>query len=147
MKKISFIFAAGLLAACNVVNIKPHSLDKSQLIYADRGGYSMKFAVKQELEDRGYKITVGKNKGVGSNEDSSWSNDDPLGAKYVIKVQEKIPDFSPLVCLFGGFYWWHFNVSIADQKTGEELLAWTGRGCQGNAIRRLRRLMDKLEQK
>ena len=146
MKKILLCATSCLLAACNAVNIKQHSLDKTQVFYADRGGYSMKFAVKKELEKRGYKIIVGKAIGSASNEDDfSFENSNTMGAKYVIKVQERKPSFSPLFCMFNGWYWWNFNVSIADQNTGEELLAWTGKGCQNPAIRRLRRLVNELE--
>jgi hypothetical protein len=145
MKKIA-ILSAVLLSACNSINIKPHTLDKSQLVYADRGGYSMKFAVKKELEDRGYKIIVGKAKNtIASDDFANIVAADTMNAKYIVKVSEKDPSFSPVVCLLGGFYWWRFNVSISDQKTGEELLAWTGRGCANGALRRLRRLMSELE--
>jgi hypothetical protein len=152
MKKI-WIFAAIFLSACNVVNIKPNSMDKNQLVYADRGGYTMRFSVKQELEERGYKITVGKEK---SSRDIATSDGDdlelttsvvPSGARYIIRVKEKDPTFSPVWCLFNGFWWWRFNVSIADQKTGEELLAWAGKGCVNSSLRRLNRLMSELEKK
>jgi hypothetical protein len=145
MKKYIALFAV-LLSACNAVNIKPRSLDKNQILYADRGGYSMKFAVKKELEDRGYKIKVGKYKGGLETEEFDLDISNlPKDARYVVSVKEKTPSFSPVICLFGGFNWWRFTVSIADQKTGEELLAWTGMGCANGALRRLNRLMDKLE--
>jgi hypothetical protein len=122
-------------------------LDKTQLFYADRGGYSMKIAVKKELEERGYKITVGKRAtSIQGEDDLSFENSDTMNAKYIIKVQEAKPSFSPIICVFNGFYWWNFNVSIADQKTGQELLAWAGKGCANASLRRLRHLMDKLEQ-
>ncbi|MDR1027750.1 MAG: hypothetical protein LBL46_05025 [Rickettsiales bacterium] len=152
MKIFAFLL---LLAGCNAVNIKPHSLDKSQIIYADRGGYTMKYAVKDELDKRGYTIKVAKISGYADGEVSDIViSEAPKNARYAIRVQERTPTFlggplffSPIWCAFNGFWWWEFNVSIADQKTGEELLAWTGRGCQNSSIRRLRRLIDELEQK
>ena len=52
---------------------------------------------------------------------------------------------APIWCIFNGFWWWHFNVSIADNKTGEELLNWSGRGCRNSSIRKLNRYLEKLE--
>ena len=147
MKNFAPVFFAAALAGCNSVNIKPGTLDKSETIFADRGGYSMKHALKQELEERGHKVIVGKFVDGASNEEFSWEKSDPMGARYVVRVQERAPRFSPLICLFNGWRWWVFNVSIADQKTGEELLAWTGRGCASANVRRLRRLMDEVEKK
>ena len=144
MKKLLIIF---LLAACNAVSIKPHSMDKSRIIFADRGGYTMKYAAKDELEKRGYKINVGEYKGGAEGDDVEIDfSSIPKNARYALKVKEKDASFSPLICMFGGFYWWRFNVSIADNETGEELLAWTGRGCRNWALRRLRRLVAELEQ-
>jgi hypothetical protein len=112
----------------------------------------MKFAIKKELEDRGYKIVVGKaistkkSSGTETFEDIELDSIDLMNSRYIIRAKESSETFSPVVCLFGGLYWWRFNVSIADQKTGEELLAWTGRGCANGALRRLNRLMSELEQ-
>ena len=146
MKIFPIIFAL-LLPACNAVNVKPNTLDKSQTIYAaDRGGYTMKFAAKQALGERGYKIVVGKAKNtIGGDEFIDLVANDTLNARYILKVNEQAPRFSPVICAFNGFWWWRFNVSIADQKTGEELLAWTGRGCANGNLRRLNRIMDELE--
>lgn len=143
MNKILIVFAF-CLSACNAIHMKPNSMDKTQLVYADRGGYSMKFAVKQELEERGYKVVVGKSKGTLLH-DIDLSASDTMNARYVVKVFEKDPGFYPIICMFSGLYWWSFSVSIADQKTGQELLAWAGRGCANGALGRLHRLMDQLE--
>ena len=147
MKKFAAAFAILVsLSACNYVNLKPNSLDKSEKIYAmDRGGYTIRFAAKQELENRGYKVVVGKVTNNFNGENFDLVSADTMGARYVMKIQEQPQRFSPVICLFGGFWWWRFNVSIADQKTGEELLAWTGRGCANGNLRRLNRIMDKLE--
>ena len=48
-------------------------------------------------------------------------------------------------CIFNGFWWWNFNVSIADQKTGEELLTWRGRGCANSSVRLLNKILDDME--
>jgi len=137
-----------MLSACNAVNIKPQSLDKSGLIYADRGGYTMKFAIKQELEQRGYKVIVGKAKSdIGNTEFTDIVSSDPMNARYMVRVSEDNDIWLDPLCMltFQGAEWWRFNVSIADQKTGEELLAWTSRGCSRPAIRRFRSLMSELE--
>ena len=48
-----------LLAACNSVYVKPNSLDKSAVVYTQRGGYTMKRSIKEALEERGYTVVVG----------------------------------------------------------------------------------------
>ena len=108
----------------------------------------MRFAAKQILEERGYNVTVGRAQntfGSTSDEFTDIVAIDTMGARYILRTQERPERFAPIVCIFNGFWWWRFNVSIADQKTGEELLAWTGRGCADGNIRRLNRLMDRLE--
>ena len=150
MKKFAIVFVGAAMAACNAVNIKPGTLDKSQTIYALYGGYHMRFAVKQELEERGYKVVVGQAKDSLSDDEFFGAvKDDTKGARYVLRVREpnKTAYFAPIICSFNGFWWWVFDMSIMDQKTGEELLAWTGRGCANGNLRRLNRFMDEVEKK
>ena len=145
MKKI-LILCALVLVGCNSINIKPNSLNKSETIAAfDRGGYTMKFAAKQELEKRGFKVIIGKTKAMmTAGNDNDYELLDTMGARYVLKTYEEKERFNPY-CMFNGWWWWRFNVSIADQKTGEELLAWSGRGCANANLRRLNRLITQVE--
>lgn len=139
-----------LLSACNSVYVKPHSLETGTTVYADRGGYSMRKSIKQEMEKRGYKVVVGKAKGSRDFADNSESieidySSIPDNARYIVKVTERRERFAPIWCVFNGFWWWNFNVSIADQYTGEELMTWRGRGCQNSSLRKLDTILNKME--
>ena len=37
-------------------------------------------------------------------------------------------------------------MSIADNVTGQELLGWSGRGCANSSVRKLNKILDKMEQ-
>lgn len=138
------------LTGCNSVYVKPNTLDKDQVVYADRGGYSMRRSIKQTMEERGYNVVVGKAK-----ESKEWNDADvdseidtttiPTNARYVIKVKERREVFRPVWCVFNGFWWWNFNVSIADNITGNEIMTWRGRGCANSSIRKLNKILDKIE--
>ena len=138
------------LSACNSVYVKPDSLDKTKVVYASRGGYGMKRSFKEALEKRGYKVIVGKLKS-----NSSFGGEDfdcdverseiPYNARYIVKIAERKEKFNPFWCPFNGFWWWNFNVSIADQKTGMEILSWRGRGCANSSVRKLNTILDKME--
>ena len=145
MRKLLVIFAV-LLPACTYVHVKPASLDKSETIHAQRGGYTMRYAAKRQLEERGFKVSVGTFKS-GDTDNVIFETNDTLNARYVLRVQEREEWWLNPLCLitFQGFEWWRFNISIADQKTGEELLSWSGRGCANSNIRHLNRLIDELE--
>ena len=71
--------------------------------------------------------------------------DVPHDVQYVIKTTERKEKFNPFWCPFNGFWWWNFNVSIADQKTGTEIMTWRGRGCARSSIRKLNSILDELE--
>ena len=138
------------LTACNSVYVKPDSLDKKQVVYATRGGYGMRRSIKEALENRGYNVVVGKMKNsayFGGEETTGdvETNEIPRNARYVIKTAERREKFNPFWCPFNGFWWWNFNVSIADQKTGEELLSWRGRGCANSSVRKLNAILDQME--
>ena len=122
------------------------------IVFADRGGYGMKRSIKEQLENHGYKVIVGTAKSVRDLESSetleSMNLDSiqiPDNARYVVKVSERQEKFQSFFCPFSGFWWWNFNVSIADQKTGEELLAWRGRGCANGELRKLNDVLGKLK--
>ena len=144
-----FIMLSGL-CACNSVYVKPNTLDTNEVFYADRGGYSMRRSIKESMESRGYKIIVGKATSNENMKDGASSIDVdktiiPNNARYIVKVSERSETFRPVWCALNGFWWWNFNVSIADQETGEELLTWRGRGCANSSVRLLNRLLDDME--
>ena len=154
MKKLSLVFIALALTACNSIYIKPGAtLDKSQTFFADRGGYAMQRSIKEKMEERGYKVVVGKaksNRSINANS-ADWEKldmdiTDIMNTRYVVKVAERREFFGWFWCPFNGFWWWNFNVSIADQKTGEELMTWRGRGCANSSLRKLDSVLDELEE-
>ncbi len=151
MKKYLLIFLL-LLAGCNSMYVKEGTLKPGSVVYAERGGFSMKRAIKQKLEKQGHTVIVGK---VKTNRTSRNDGDDinfmsvdiPANVRYVVSVSERREKYSPLFCPFSGFWWWNFNVSIADQKTGQEILAWRGRGCAGGELNKLDKILEKLSAK
>lgn len=151
MRNVLPLFCAlGLLSACNSVYMKPNTLDTSKVFYADRGGYSMRRSVKEAMESRGYNVIVGKAKTTKEWTDAEGDSEldttnIPNNTKYIIKAKERREVFRPFWCALNGFWWWNFNVSIADQETGEELLTWRGRGCANSSIRLLNRILDDME--
>ncbi|MBO7642761.1 MAG: hypothetical protein J6S74_01345 [Alphaproteobacteria bacterium] len=139
-----------LLAACNSVYVKPNTMDKSQIVYSQRGGYAMRRSIKEAMEKRGYNVVVGKMKSntyfASEGEDGDIErNEIPNNVRYVIKVTERREKFNPFWCPLNGFWWWNFNVSIADQKTGDEIMTWRGRGCANSSLRKLDTILDELE--
>lgn len=147
------LVAIALLTGCNSMYIKPNTIDSTQKFYATRGGFSMKRSIKEAMEERGYDVKVGKAKAssgfssVGDAiEDIDMNADEiPKDARYVVRVTERREKFIPYWCMFNGFWWWNFNVSIADQNTGEELMTWRGRGCANSSLRKLDQALDELE--
>ena len=139
-----------LLAACNSVYVKPHTMEPGTKVYSERGGYSMERSIKEALEQRGYVVNVGKMRSSYSrNADDGTlnvkSSEVPADVRYVIEVEERKEKFNPFWCPFNGFWWWNFNVSIADQQTGAEIMTWRGRGCANSSIRKLNDILDELE--
>lgn len=140
-----------LLSACNSVYVKPNSLDASQVFYVDRGGYTMQRSIKETMETRGYNVVVGSatsNENV-SDDENSVDIDKYLvlsDAKYIVKVKERKEYMRPFWCVLNGFWWWNFNVSIADQTTGKEIMTWRGRGCANSSVRKLNKILDTMEQ-
>jgi len=153
MKK-SAILLCGVLCACNSVYIKENAMVPGEVVFADRGGFGMKRSIKEQLEKRGYPVIVGTAKSTRElNENETFETREldsikiPTKAKYVVRVNERPEKLQSFFCPFSGFWWWNFNVSIADQKTGEELLSWRGRGCANRETRILNNILDKLEKK
>ena len=58
--RLALLLPVLFLTACNHVHMKPGTLDKSQDMYTTRGGYNMRMATKEYLEQRGYNIKIGK---------------------------------------------------------------------------------------
>jgi len=126
--------------------MKPGTLDKSQLVYATRGGYSMQRSIKQTMDERGYNVHVGTLKNESTFDDGEIQTFAvPLKAKYVVYVKERKEILRPIWCIFNGFWWWNFNASITDRKTGTEILSWRGRGCANSSLRKLNDILDELE--
>jgi hypothetical protein len=134
------------LCGCNSVYYKPHTFDKTQTVYAARGGYSMQRSIKQTMEERGYDVHVGTLRTEKQAEDIDFQTFDiPQKAKYVVTVKERKEILRPIWCMFNGFWWWNFNASITDRQTGKEILSWRGRGCQNSSLRKLNDILDELE--
>jgi hypothetical protein len=154
MKKfLLLLLPALLLAACNSMYIKPGTLDSSESVYSVAGGYSMKRSIKERLEQRGYKVFIGKQvtskqAGVFGGGEIDLAEYKMENVRYVVNVNERAETLllSPW-CMFNGFWFWNFNVSIGDQKTGEEIFTWRGRGCQNSSMRKLDAALDELEMK
>ncbi len=154
MYRICLLLVLLGLTGCNSVYIKPNTLDKADVIYVDRGGKQIQHAIKQRLEERGYNVTVGykkttvKSTYIASKDEASIISLSDVGrARYVVSIGEQTPKFNPFWCMFNGFWWWRFDVSIADNQTGREILGWTGRGCANSSLRKLDEILDKLEVK
>ncbi len=152
MRWFSLLLALIVLVGCNSVYMKPGTLDANQVIYADRGGYTMRRAIKERMEQRGYKVVVGKAKSRRKLSDSVSdinirTTEIPAEVKYIVEVDEYKESFHPVWCALNGIWWWHFNVSIADQKTGEEILIWRAHGCANSSLRKLDKILDELEVK
>ena len=144
---LKLILFVGILGGCNHVHVVPDSLPHGATVYADRGGYGMRRLIKDHLNARGYKVSVGRatnNRTVTEDIDMDTYLV-PRNVQYVVTVKERQEFLRPLWCVFNGFWWWRFNVSIANQKTGEEILSWFGHGCANSSERMLDNLLDIME--
>ena len=150
MRIVCPILIVLLLAGCNSVYVKPESIAPNSTIYAVRGGYTMRRVIKEELEKRGHTVVVGTATANEMSDDDAGDIDIdtyvvPDDARYAIKIKERQERFAPLWCVFNGFWWWRFNVSIADQHTGQEILTWFGYGCANSSVRKLNKILDSME--
>lgn len=144
MRRFIFILLCFALPGCNSIYLKPHTLDTDALIYAPRGGYSMSRSVKEVMENRGYDVNIGKLVRV-SEVTGGEAYSIPKDAKYAVNVSERREVLRPLWCMFNGFWWWNFNVSIIDRTNNDEILSWRGRGCANSSIHKLNDIFDALE--
>lgn len=146
------ILSCIMLTGCNSMYIKPGTLDPDQTFFAQSGGYSMRRSIKERMEERGYRVIVGKAVSETSVDDNETDSDIdietfkvPKEARYAVKVRERREKFFVPWCMFNGFWWWDFNVSIGDQQTGKEIFTWRGRGCANSSLRKLDDALDQLE--
>jgi hypothetical protein len=151
MLRHALIFALLILCGCHAITLHPGTMEPGAVVYAKYGGYGMRRAVKPELEKRGFDVRVGR---IRNFRDADADGDDdaditevsvPRDARYVINVRERRERFNPVWCFFNGYWWWNFNLSVSDQKTGREVLSWAGRGCKDSTLRKFARLVKKLE--
>lgn len=137
------------LGACNHVHMKPGTLDKAHDIYTTRGGYNMRQATKERLQQRGYTLKIGKVKSTNNIIETDIADYErfeiPANAHYLMTVSERKEKFRPIWCALNGFWWWNFNISIVNQQSGEEILTWRGRGCANSSLRKLDKILDNLE--
>ena len=146
MRIINSVLLCVILCSCNSIYMKPHTLDTNALIYTPRAGYSMARSIKEVMEKRGYHITVGKLTRV-SEVSGIEAYSVPPKAKYAINVEERKEFIRPIWCMFNGFWWWNFNVSVVDRTNNTEILSWRGRGCANSSLRKLNDIFDELENK
>lgn len=146
MRSFVFVILCLSLTGCNSIYMKPGTMDTSQLIYAPRGGYSMQRSIKEVMEERGYNVSVGKLVRV-SEVSGNETYQTPKDAKYAVNVKERSEKLRPIWCMFNGFWWWSFNVSIIDRSNNNEILTWRGRGCANSSLRKLNNILGELEMK
>ena len=144
MRVFSFVLLAFVLTGCNSIYLKPHTLDTNELIYTPRAGYSMARSIKEVMENRGYNVSVGKLTRV-SEVSGKEAYQIPDNAKYAVNVKERNEFLRPIWCMFNGFWWWNFNVSIIDRTNNNEILSWRGRGCVNSSIRKMNDIFGELE--
>lgn len=146
MRSFVFVILCLSLTGCNSIYMKPGTMNTEQMIYSPRGGYSMQRSIKEVMEERGYNINVGKLVRV-SEVSGSETYQIPKDAKYAVNVKERSEKLRPIWCIFNGFWWWSFNVSIIDRSNNNEILTWRGRGCANSSLRKLNNILSELEMK
>lgn len=148
MRVFPILFVSLVFAGCTHLTMTPNTLDTDAIIYVDRGGHQMLPIVKDVLTKRGYNVTVGeKRRTAGTTYIESSAPESVMRdrARYVVSVKERRELFAPIPCLFHGLWWWKYDVSISDNKTGTEILNWSSRNCAGLAEWRFNNYLDKLE--
>ncbi|MCR5194477.1 MAG: hypothetical protein K6B71_03060 [Alphaproteobacteria bacterium] len=144
MKRLFVLLFVLLLSACNSVYING-TMQPNSVVHAKPGGYGIKRSIKEQLEKRGYDVRIGKLKKAYAGDLSERETLElPGNIKYVIRVDESKEYFMPW-CIFNGFWWWRFSLSVTDQKDGREILSWRGRGCQNSSLRKLNDILNELE--
>lgn len=141
-----------ILTACNSVYVKPESVTNGSTVYVELPGFAMRHFVKDKLRERGYRVVTGK--AVTDNVLDSADGDVEVGlysvpsdAQYSVRVKERQEIFAPVWCAFNGLWWMRFNMTIANQTSGEEIMSWFGYGCVNSSIRKFDKILDKMERK
>ena len=146
MKKYGVASLPILLAACNSVYMKPETMVPHTIVHVDPAGVGIARNIKEVLEKRGYDVRIGSQRNSGQ---SGISSSDivivPNKTSYIVRTFNSTESFMPVWCVFNGFWWWNFNLSITAQADGKEILSWRGRGCQNSSLRKLNRFLDELE--
>ena len=152
MKFIFSIFALLSVCACNSVYMQPNSLDKNEVFFADSGGELMRLKTKEYMTNQGYNLTIGHFRAsisttyiTAEGTESIISNTDIAKARYIVLIKETKNKLRPIWCSLNGFWWSDFNMSIADNVTGKELLHWSGHGCINSSVKKLEQILDKME--
>ncbi len=140
------ILLATLSVGCTSLSVKPQTMDKkdNNIVYSQRGGEGMRHRAKSILEQRGWDVRVGKVKNDTQGDRIEILTQDVGNVHYYVWVREDVR-WAPITCLFAGAEMWSFTVSIADNKTGDEILNWDSWGCANTSAARFEKLLDKLE--
>ncbi len=121
-------------------------MEPDAIIHVDPAGEGIARNIKEVLEKRGYDVRIGSQRKSG---ESGLSSSDtvvlPGETGYIVRTGYSTESFMPLWCVFNGFWWWRFSLSITAQSDGKEILSWRGRGCQNSSLRKLNRFLDELE--
>lgn len=100
------------------------------------------------MDERGYKTHSGKLKVViEQNKTDQEIYTSSKYVRYAVRIDERKEVLRPIWCVFNGFWWWNFEISISDRKIGKEIMSWRGRGCQNSTLRKLNEILDELETK
>jgi hypothetical protein len=146
MKRFFVIVIVFLVSACNSVYMKPGTMEPKTTVHVDPAGIGVERSIKEVLEKRNYDVRIGKQRSTGNGQlTSSDVVELPANTKYIVRTGYSKESFMPMWCMFNGFWWWRFSLSITDQKDGKEILSWRGRGCQNSTMRKLDEILDKLE--
>lgn len=146
MKRLFVILVVFLVSACNSVYMKPGTMKPNSVIHVDPAGVGFERNIKEALEKRNYDVRIGKQRRIGNgNLTSSDVVELPAQTRYIVRAGYSQESFWPIWCVFNGFWWWRFSLSITDQRDGKEILSWRGRGCQNSTMRKLDEILDKLE--
>lgn len=148
MRSFVFVLLCLIMAGCNSIYLKPNTLEPNQTIFALPGGYSMRRSIKEIMDERGYNVDVGilkRSNQTDAFDEDVQTFDIPHKVRYIVNVRERKEFLRPIWCMFNGFWWWNFNISITDKFTHDEILSWRGRGCQNSSLRKLNEVLDKLE--
>ena len=121
-------------------------MQKNAIVHVDPAGVGIARNIKENLEQRGYDVRIGSQRKSGK--DGLSSSDIvvlPATTGYIVRTGYSTESFMPWWCMFNGFWWWTFSLSITSQDDGKEILSWRGRGCQNSSLRKLDRFLDELK--